>query len=238
MPRTIRFIALSGLGLIVVSSLATAQGPIARTYFDHGLWALDAGDFDGAAREFTNALDLYPQYIDARIGRGMARLAQDRLLEAWDDLEWAKRHEDDPAKKASTETLLQGVEVTARLEDYASLLAQTNREAEAIRIKEGARQFRTTIYTGSPEDSTDLNVARHEALKNFAAELRALKREAEAVQTEALADAHLQHHIENWRSQQKQKGELEDEEPRSSSVVSWILRPGAPGVALVRTRTS
>jgi tetratricopeptide (TPR) repeat protein len=199
MPRTIRLVALFGLGFVLVSLPAAAQGPLARTYFDHGRWALDAGDFDGAAREFTTALELYPQYIDARIGRGMARLAQDRLLEAWDDIEWAKRYEDDPAKKASIETLLQGVEVAARLEDYASLLARTNREIDARRVAEWAQQFRTAIYTGSSDESPDLNVARHEALKKFAAELRSLNREAEANQTDVLADAHLQQHIEDWR---------------------------------------
>jgi tetratricopeptide (TPR) repeat protein len=204
MHRTIGFVAVLGLGFIVAAAPVAAQGPLARTYFDHGLWALDAGDFDGAAREFTNALELYPLYVDARIGRGMARLAQDRLLEAWGDLEWAKRSEDDPAKKASVETLLQGVEVTARLEDYASLLARTNREVDASRVKEWAQQLRTAMYAGSPEESTDLNVARHEALKKFAAELRSLDREAEAKQTEVLADAHLQQRIENWRPEPNQ----------------------------------
>ena len=191
-----------GLGLLVVATPVAAQGPLARTYFDHGLWALDAGDFDGATREFTSALEFHPLYIDARIGRGMARLAQERLLEAWDDLERAKREADDPAKKASIETLLQGVEVTARLEDYAAHLARTNREVDARQVKESAQQLRTTLYTGSPEESTDLGEARNEALKKYAADLRALKREAEANQTEVLADTHLQQPIENWRPQQ------------------------------------
>jgi tetratricopeptide (TPR) repeat protein len=204
MHRGIRAVAIFGLGLIVVATPVAAQGPLARTYFDHGLWALDAGDFDGATREFTSALEFYPLYIDARIGRGMARLGQDRLLEAWDDLERAKRDADDPARKASVEGLMQGVEVTARLEDYAALLAKTNREVDANQVTEWAQQFRTALYTGSPEESTDLGLARHEALKKFAAELRALKREAEANQTEALADAHLQQPVEDWRPPPKQ----------------------------------
>lgn len=196
-----RSVALLGLGLMMLAAPVAAQGPLARTYFDHGIWALDAGDFDGAAREFTAALDFYPPYIEARIGLGMARLAQDRLLEAWADLERAKRSEEDPGRKASIETLLQSVEVMARLEDYAALLVKTNRENDAKQVREWSQQLRVALYTDTPEESADASLARHEALKKFAAELRTLKQEAEASQTEALADAHLQQTIENWRPQ-------------------------------------
>src|SRR5437016_10691260 len=130
MPRIVRILALLGFVLAAATPVA-AQGPLARTYAAYGFRALGSGDFGGAVREFTEALELYPLYVDAYVGRAMAGIAQDRLLEAWGDLQRAKRYDDDPGRKAAIEELMQGVEVTSRLASYAAFLAGAKRDADA-----------------------------------------------------------------------------------------------------------
>ena len=131
MPRTVRILALLGFVLAAATPVA-AQGPLARTYAAYGFRALGSGDFGGAVREFTEALELYPLYVDAYVGRAMAGIAQDRLLEAWGDLQRAKRYDDDPGRKAAIEELMQGVEVTSRLASYAAFLAGVGKNDEYI----------------------------------------------------------------------------------------------------------
>jgi tetratricopeptide (TPR) repeat protein len=204
MPRTVRLLVLLGLGLTAAASPVAAQGPLARTYAEHGFSALASGDFDGAIREFTEAAELYPPYVDAYIGRAMAGIAQDRLLEAWADLQTAKRYDDDPARKAAVEELMQGIEITARLASYGAFLAGAKRAADAVQVTEWAERFRATLYTLTPEEREALGFAPDEVLKTYATELRTLGRQAEASRTEALADAYLGHHMENWRGQLEQ----------------------------------
>lgn len=204
MPMTIRLLVLLGLGLAAAATPVAAQGPLARTYAEHGFSALASGDFKSAIREFTEAQELYQPYVDAYVGRAMAGIAQDRLLEAWADLQTAKRYDDDPARKAAVDELMQGIEITARLAGYGAFLAGAKRAADPVQVTEWADRFRATLYTLTPEESTALGFAPDEVLKKYATELRALARQTEASQTEALADAYLGHHMENWRRQQEQ----------------------------------
>ena len=204
MPRVVRIFALLGLGLAAAAAPAAAQGPLARTYAAHGFSALDAGDFAGAFREFTAALGLYPPYVDAYVGRAMAAIAQDRLLESWADLQSAKRHDDDPARKAAVDELMQGIEVASRLASYRTFLAGAKRDADATQVAQWTDRFRATLYTLQPEDSAILGFAPDEVLKRYAAELLALGRSSEARKTEAIADAYRGHRMENWRRQQEQ----------------------------------
>ena len=204
MFRTVRILAVLGLALAAAVTPVAAQGPLARTYAAYGFRALGSGDFGGAVREFTEALELYPLYVDAHVGRAMAGIAQDRLLEAWADLQRAKRYDDDPTRKVAIEELMQGVEVTSRLASYAAFLAGGRREADAAQVAGWADRFRAALYTVPPEESTALDFAPHDVLKKYAAELRPLGRQAEADQTEALADAYLGHQMESWRRQREE----------------------------------
>jgi tetratricopeptide (TPR) repeat protein len=204
MFRTVRILAVLGLALAAAVTPVAAQGPLARTYAAYGFRALGSGDFGGAVREFTEALELYPLYVDAYVGRAMAGIAQDRLLEAWADLQRAKRYDDDPTRKVAIEELMQGVEVTSRLASYAAFLAGSRREADAAQVAGWADRFRATLYTVPPEESTALDFAPHDVLKKYAAELRPLGRQAEAGHTEALADAYLGHQMESWRRQREE----------------------------------
>ena len=203
MPRTVRILALLGFVLAAATPVA-AQGPLARTYAAYGFRALGSGDFGAAVREFTEALELYPLYVDAYAGRAMAGIAQDRLLEAWGDLQRGKRYDDDPGRKAAIEELMQGVEVTSRLASYAAFLAGAKRDADAAQVAGWADRFRATLYTLPPEESTAIDFAPHEVLKKYAAELRPLGRQGEASQTDALANAYLSHQMENWRRQREE----------------------------------
>jgi tetratricopeptide (TPR) repeat protein len=203
MCRTVRILALLGLALAAAVTPVAAQGPLARTYAAYGFRALGSGDFGGAVREFTEALELYPLYVDAYVGRAMAGIAQDRLLEAWADLQRAKRYDDDPTRKIAIEELMQGIEVTSRLASYAAFLAGARREADAAQVARWADRFRATLYTIPPE-SMVLDFAPHDVLKTYAAELRPLGRQAEAGHTEALADAYLGHQMESWRRQREE----------------------------------
>ena len=134
----------------------------------------------------------------------MAGIAQDRLLEAWGDLQRAKRYDDDPGRKAAIEELMQGVEVTSRLASYAAFLAGATRDADAAQVAGWADRFRATLYTLPPEESTAIDFAPHEVLKKYAAELRPLGRPGEASKTDALANAYLSHQMENWRRQREE----------------------------------
>ena len=208
MPKVLRFLALLGFALAVAAAAAAApaaaQGPLARTYAAHGFAALGAGDFAGAIREFNGALDLYPPYVDAYVGRAVAGIAQDRLLESWDDLTTAKRYDEDAARKAAIDELMQGIEVAARLASYGNFLAAAKRDAEAVQVIQWTGRFRTTLYASPPGDDAALRFAPEDVLKKYAQELLALGRQPEASQTEGIADAYRGHRLENWRRQQEQ----------------------------------
>ena len=204
MPKALRVLALLGLAVAAAAAPSAAQGPLARTYAAHGFSALGAGDFQGASREFGVALDLYPPYVDAYIGRAVALIAQDRLLESWSDLTTAKRYDEGGSRKAAVDELMQGIEVASRLASYGTFLAAAKRDAEAVQVAEWADRFLTTLYAFPTGDGAALGFAPEDVLKKYALELRALGRQAEASQTEAIADAYLGHRLENWRRQQEQ----------------------------------
>ena len=204
MPRALRVLALLGFTLAAAAAPAAAQGPLARTYAAHGFSALGAGDFPGAFREFSVALDLYPTYVDAYVGRAVAMIAQDRLLESWSDLTAARRYEEDAARKAAVDELMQGIEVASRLGSYGNFLASAKRDAEAVQAAEWARRFRTSLYAMPAEDGAALGFAPEDVLKKYARDLRALGRQTEASQTDAIADAYFGHRLESWRRQLEQ----------------------------------
>ncbi len=203
MLRVLRVLALAGPAVAAAAVPAAAQGPIARTYAAYGFAALGAGDFAGAIREFKGALDLYPSYVDAHIGRAVAFVAQDRLLESWEDLTTAKRYDEDAARKAAVDELMQGIEVAARLASYRNFLASAKRDADAVQVGEWAGRFRATLSAFS-RDGAALSFAPDDVLKEYARELRALGRQTEASRTEAIADAYLGHRLESWRRLQEQ----------------------------------
>jgi hypothetical protein len=204
LSRAVRALTLVGLALAAAASPAAAQGPLARTYAAHGFSALGASDFPGALREFSVALDLYPPYVDAYVGRAVAAIAQDRLLEAWDDLTTAKRYDEDASRKAAVDELMQGIEVLTRLASYGNFLAAAKRDADAVQVAEWTSRFRATLYAMPAEDPEALGFAPEDVLKKYASDLRPLGRQAEASQTEAIADAYQGHRLANWRRQQEQ----------------------------------
>src|SRR5258706_12790941 len=74
------------LSSLLVIGVLTLQSPAPRTALtpdlpraqqhDRAGWVrVDAADFDGAAREFEAALQIYPEYADALHGLGKARMA-------------------------------------------------------------------------------------------------------------------------------------------------------------------
>jgi tetratricopeptide (TPR) repeat protein len=204
MLSVLRVLALLGFVVAAAAAPAAAQGPLARTYAAHGFSALGAGDFAGAVREFSEALDLYPPYVDAYVGRAAAMIAQDRLLESWSDLTAAKRYDEDAVRQAAVDELMQGIEVVSRLGSYGNFLAAAKRNAEAVQAVEWANRFRTSLYAIPPEDGAALGFAPEDVLKNYARDLRAVGRQTEASQTDAIADAYLGHRLANWRRQLEQ----------------------------------
>lgn len=76
--------------------------------------------------------------------------------------------------------------IAKKLEDYAALLRNRNRNAEAAVMKGRVAKLRQAAR--SKEGSTDLGFNPSQALKEYAALLRSLNREAEAKEMEALAD--------------------------------------------------
>ena len=188
---------------LIAGAPAAAQGPLARTYAEHGFSALASGDTDGALREFAAAVDLYPQYVDALVGHAIAAIAQNRLLEAWGDLEKARRYDDDEARKVAVGEPMQGIEVATRLEGYAAFLAQAKQDGEASRVTEWAGRFRAWMSAIPPEDPAALGFDPDEVLWKYAAALGAAGRRAEAGSTASLADAYAAHQMANWRQQQE-----------------------------------
>src|SRR5258706_13529361 len=74
------------LSSLLVIGVLTLQSPAPRTALtpdlqraqqhDRAAWTrVDARDFDGAAREFEAALQIYPEYADALHGLGKSRMA-------------------------------------------------------------------------------------------------------------------------------------------------------------------
>lgn len=75
----------------------------------------------------------------------------------------------------------------ASLEDYATLLREMNRQAEATEMETRAEKLRQAFH-GAP--GMDLGFSPSAVLKEYAALLRKLDRETDAKDAEALADAY------------------------------------------------
>jgi tetratricopeptide (TPR) repeat protein len=61
----------------------------ANSHYQEGMRLLGPGDFQGAAAQFTKAIDIVPQYADAYLGRGKARQAAGQTDAALADFEKA-----------------------------------------------------------------------------------------------------------------------------------------------------
>ena len=53
------------------------SAPVARRYFMRGRQQLRAGDLDGAAQSFTAAVELAPQFAEARVGAALTLVRSD-----------------------------------------------------------------------------------------------------------------------------------------------------------------
>ena len=61
----------------------------ANSHYRQGMRLLGPGDFQGAAAQFTKAIDIVPEYADAYLGRGKARQAAGQSEAALADFEKA-----------------------------------------------------------------------------------------------------------------------------------------------------
>lgn len=61
----------------------------ALSHYQAGMRLLGPGDFQGAAAQFTKAIEIVPEYADAYLGRGKARLAAGQADAALADFEKA-----------------------------------------------------------------------------------------------------------------------------------------------------
>jgi len=61
----------------------------ANSHYREGMRLLGPGDFQGAAAQFTKAIDIFPEYADAYLGRGKARQAAGQSDAALADFERA-----------------------------------------------------------------------------------------------------------------------------------------------------
>ena len=69
------------LGLVMVLFLiaVSAFGQEAVFYYDQGIQEYKRGDLDAALRDFTRAIELYPDYAHAYDNRGMVKKAKGDL---------------------------------------------------------------------------------------------------------------------------------------------------------------
>ena len=96
----------------------------------------------------------------------------------------------------------------ASLQDYATLLREMNRNAEAEEMAARARKLRQAFQSAP---GTPLGFDPSATLNEYAAVLRKLGREADAKETEALANAYHRANVETWQKlvfQRSQAGKL------------------------------
>ena len=81
-------VALGASTWAVYAYIASAPDR-ARSHYQEGMRLLGPGDFEGAAAQFTKAIDIAPKFADAYVGRGKARQAAGQSEAAMADFEKA-----------------------------------------------------------------------------------------------------------------------------------------------------
>ena len=78
-----------GAGTWAVYAYIASAPDRANSHYREGMRLLGPGDFQGAAAQFTKAIDIFPEYADAYLGRGKARQAAGENQAALADFEKA-----------------------------------------------------------------------------------------------------------------------------------------------------
>jgi tetratricopeptide (TPR) repeat protein len=78
-----------GAGAWAVYAYIESAPDRANSHYREGMRLLGPGDFEGAAAQFTKAIDIVPEYADAYLGRGKARQAAGQSEAALADFEKA-----------------------------------------------------------------------------------------------------------------------------------------------------
>lgn len=81
-------VALGASTWAVYAYIASAPDR-AGSHYREGMRLLGPGEFEGAAAQFTKAIDIFPDYADAYLGRGKARQAAGQTEAALADFEKA-----------------------------------------------------------------------------------------------------------------------------------------------------
>lgn len=81
-------LALGGSTWVIYAYIASAPDR-ANSHYRQGMLLLGPGDFQGAAAQFTKAIDIVPEYAGAYLGRGKARQAAGQSEAALADFEKA-----------------------------------------------------------------------------------------------------------------------------------------------------
>jgi tetratricopeptide (TPR) repeat protein len=145
------------VGLLLVSAL-TFQSPTPRTTLtpdlqraqqhDRAGWTrVDAKDFDGAAREFEAALQIYPEYADALHGLGKARMALKQFAAAAGALERCR----DSYARAGTEDAEHRLLANRARENQLATLRRRLAELEAPALSAGPGAGRGSGPSGNSE---------------------------------------------------------------------------------------
>jgi len=89
LPLTLAVLAVVALAVYLVPRPASRTPPPEAAAYRQGLAALQRGDFEAAAADFTEALRLNPRNAGALVNRGAARARQGRYAEAVADYDLA-----------------------------------------------------------------------------------------------------------------------------------------------------
>ena len=89
--RTIAIAAALSVLALGSPLVSTKANPLATQYFDQGSEKHGAGNYQGAIDDYTKAIEINPQYVDAYANRGIYREAVNDLKGACVD--WRKAAE-------------------------------------------------------------------------------------------------------------------------------------------------
>jgi tetratricopeptide (TPR) repeat protein len=87
--RVTSIVAALGASTWAVYAYIASAPDRATSHYQQGMIRLGAGDFQGAAAQFTKAIAIVPEYADAYLGRGKARQADGQSEAALADFEKA-----------------------------------------------------------------------------------------------------------------------------------------------------